>query len=132
MDRRFGPRVREDVAVPVERVDELLAFVDSLAKENEVPVYVYGHVGDGNLHPNFVTDPLGSVAESIRSRLMDQTRQMGGTISGEHGIGKLKSQYLEHEIGPVAVSMLAALKRRCDPSGILNPGTLFPPSESTA
>ena len=125
LDRRFGSRLREDVAVPLGIVDRLMDSITSIAAEAKIPVYVYGHLGDGNLHPNFVIDPADPAAERIRERLLTETLRLGGTISAEHGIGWLKRSYLSGEIGVVGVELLRSLKHRCDPDGILNPGKLL-------
>ncbi|HTP54453.1 MAG TPA: FAD-binding oxidoreductase [Thermoplasmata archaeon] len=127
LDRRLGVRVREDVAVPPGRVDDLLAAVRRIAKEERVPLYLYGHLGEGSLHPNFAVDPGTPAADRIRARTMEAALALGGTISGEHGIGRLKRSFVERELGAPAVAWLWAVKRWCDPDGILNPGKLYPP-----
>jgi len=126
LDRRLGPRVREDVAVPVGRTDELLAELERAAAEERVPLYVYGHLGEGSVHPNFAVDPASPVAARLRERTVRAALALGGTISGEHGIGRLKRPFVEEELGPAAVGLLDAVKRWCDPDGILNPGKLYP------
>ncbi|HEV2316479.1 MAG TPA: FAD-binding oxidoreductase [Thermoplasmata archaeon] len=127
LDRRFGHRVREDVAVPISRLDELLRGIEVLAVGSGIPVYLYGHLGEANLHPNFVVDPSSAAASELRIRLLALARSLGGTISAEHGIGALKAPFLEHELGAAGVELLRGIKRLCDPDGILNPGKLLPP-----
>ena len=126
LDRRFVARIREDVAVPLPAVDPLLRAVARIAALERVPVYVFGHLGDGNLHPNFVVPPASAAAGRIREALWREALRHGGTISAEHGIGAIKSGAIERELGAPAVEVLRSLKVACDPDGILNPGKLYP------
>ena len=126
LDRRFRARIREDVSVPLGAVDRLHREVERIAAAERVPVYVFGHVGDGNLHPNFVVAPASAAATRIRAALWGAALRLGGTISAEHGIGAIKSGVLEREIGGPGIEVLRALKTACDPDGILNPGKLYP------
>ncbi len=121
-DKRWGPRIREDVAVPLGAIDTLLAGIDAIARRAGVPVFVYGHLGEGSLHPNYIVDPLTSKAEAIRAELLRLAHELGGTISGEHGIGSLKAAYLPLEVGASAMPILEGIKHVFDPDGILNPG----------
>ncbi len=127
LDERYGERVREDVAVPLSRLDEMLRAVAAISAEEAVPVFLFAHLGEGSLHPNFGVDPASRTAQRVRTRLWDAALALGGTISGEHGIGRLKRGYVARELGAGAVAWLADVKRHCDPDGILNPGTLYPP-----
>lgn len=127
LDRRLGARVREDVAVPWSRLDEFLREIQAIGSRFGVTVYLYGHLGDGSLHPQYVIDPSTETARSIRRELLLAARRFGGTVSAEHGIGLLKAPYLALEHGGEAVRLLRSVKGLCDPDGILNPGKLFPP-----
>lgn len=127
LDRTMGERIREDVAVPLPRLDELQAAIGRIAETHGIPVATFGHVGDGNLHPNFGVDPEGPAADAIRRGLYAAVRSMGGTISAEHGIGALKAPYLDGELDGPSMALLRTLKRACDPDAILNPGKLLPP-----
>ena len=127
LDERFGHRIREDVAVPTGQVDALLAAVHRIAEEERVPLFLFAHLGEGNLHPNYVVDPTSPAAERIRKALVEASLRLGGTISAEHGVGLLKVPYLAQELGPEAVRLLRSIKEACDPDGILNPGKLYPP-----
>jgi FAD/FMN-containing dehydrogenase len=129
LDRRLGERIREDVAVPLSALDALFTLVEGIADRHGVSVPIFGHVGDGNLHPNFVIDPSSPAADAIRSELLAGVLRLRGTISGEHGVGSVKSGYLTNEVGPVGIRLLRSVKQACDPDGILNPGKLLP-SES--
>jgi glycolate oxidase len=126
LDERFGHHVREDVAVPLARVDALIAELERIAQRENVPYFLFGHLGEGSLHPNFAVDPTSSAAERIRAAVLGASRSLGGTISAEHGVGRLKRPFLAEELGANAVELLWAVKRACDPDGILNPGKLYP------
>ena len=126
LDRLLGERVREDVAVPVRRIDEFLASLHRLGVEHGAPVAVYGHLGEGSFHPNVVRSPGTLEGEAARAALLRETLRLGGTISGEHGIGFVKPSFLEEQVGPAAVRWLRDVKRSLDPDGILNPGKLVP------
>lgn len=127
LDRRLGPRVREDVAVPWSRLDEFHREVAAIGRRFGATVYLYGHLGDGSLHPQYVVDPTTEAARSIRRELLFAARRLGGTVSSEHGIGLLKAPYLALEHGAEAIRLLRGVKQLCDPDGILNPGKLYPP-----
>jgi len=127
LDERFGHRIREDVAVPLGRVDALLVEVERIARTEDVPLYLFAHLGEGSLHPNFVVDPTTPAAERIRAALLAAALGLDGTISAEHGVGRLKVPYLAAELGPEGIRLLHAVKRACDPDGLLNPGKLYPP-----
>jgi len=127
LDEQYGERIREDVAVPLPAVDALAAAIDGIARAEGVPVYTFGHLGEGSLHPNFVVDPTSPPADRIRSALYDAALGLGGTISGEHGVGRVKRPFVARELGPTGVRLLRAMKAACDPDGILNPGKLYPP-----
>ena len=129
---RYGQYVREDVAVPLARVDALVAELERIAREERVPFFLFGHLGEGSLHPNYAVDPSTSAAERIRAAVLHASRSLGGTISAEHGVGRLKRSFLTEELGASAVELLWAVKRACDPDGILNPGKLYPPPSRPA
>jgi FAD/FMN-containing dehydrogenase len=126
LDERTGHRIREDVAVPLGRVDELLARLEEIGRGAGVPCFVFGHLGEGSIHPNYACDPASPTGDRIRRAVVNAALDLGGTVSSEHGIGRLKSEFLEREVGPTALDLLWTVKRRCDPDGILNPGKLYP------
>ncbi len=126
MDERLGERIREDVAVPPDRLDGMLAAVRGIARAERVPLHTFAHLGEGSLHPNLVVDPASPRAERIRAALYAAALDRDGTISGEHGVGRLKRSHLAREIGPVGIRLLRAVRQACDPDGILNPGKLYP------
>jgi FAD/FMN-containing dehydrogenase len=132
MDEELGSRIREDVAVPPARVDDLLRSIRRICAREGVAVYTFAHLGEGSLHPNITVDPSSPAAERVRAALYREALRWGGTISAEHGVGRLKRKYLEREVGPVAVRLLRAVRAACDPDGILNPGKLYPPTGAGA
>jgi D-lactate dehydrogenase (quinone) len=126
LDEEYGPRIREDVAVPLARVDALLTSIQRIARAERVRLFLFGHLGEGSLHPNYEVDPASATAERIRRALWSAALRLGGTISGEHGIGRLKRSFLERELGTPEVRLLQAVRHVFDPDGILNPGKLYP------
>jgi FAD/FMN-containing dehydrogenase len=126
LDERYGPRVREDVAVPLAQVDTLLAQLRAIARKEGVRLFLFGHLGEGSLHPNFGVDPGSAAGARLRAAVCRASIALGGTISGEHGIGRLKRPFVTAELGAPAVRLLDAVRRACDPDGILNPGKLYP------
>jgi glycolate dehydrogenase FAD-linked subunit len=130
----LGDILIDDVAVPRGRVAELVAAVSDIADRNDVVVATLGHAGDGNLHPTFVM-PRGDTAAAERAgRAFDQVLEaglaLGGTVTGEHGVGLLKRALLGRELDPVATDLHHALKSALDPTGILNPGKALPLTDS--
>ncbi len=122
-------KVNEDVCVPRSQIPTLLEFVASLGEEYGVPVPTFGHIGDGNLHVNFmydrrVAEERERVAEAA-SRLMARVVELGGTITGEHGVGLAKMPFLPLEQGKAEFAYAARLKALFDPAGLLNPGKIF-------
>lgn len=116
----------EDVAVPRERLPELLKGLDRIASERNVMLPTIGHAGDGNMHPLLVfdaTDP-DEVArvKAAFADIVDLTLSLGGTIAAEHGVGTLKRAYLDQQIDPLNLAVQRRVKATFDPSGMLNPG----------
>ncbi|MEV4759065.1 FAD-linked oxidase C-terminal domain-containing protein [Micromonospora sp. NPDC049559] len=119
----------DDVAVPRAALAALLDGVERIAAECEVPIGIVGHAGDGNMHPNIVVDRADP--ESVRrgqlafDAIMQLGLDLGGTCTGEHGVGLLKRDWLAREIGPVGVRVHQAIKAALDPAGLLNPGKVI-------
>ena len=127
---QLGDVLIDDVAVPRGQVGALVAAVTEIAERNDVVVATLGHAGDGNLHPTFVT-PRGDLAAAARARVafdevLDAARDLGGTVTGEHGVGALKGIALTAELDPVAAALHLTIKQALDPAGILNPGKGLP------
>jgi glycolate oxidase len=135
--RRVGAvKMNEDIVVPRSRLADMLDFLADLAARKRLTNVNFGHAGDGNVHVNFMLsgdDPdeyrraEEGVAEVFRAAV-----EMGGTITGEHGVGIIKSPFLEMEGGPMGISVMKRLKNCFDPNGILNPGKIFPEEAATA
>jgi glycolate oxidase len=119
----------EDVSVPMSRVPELLTAISRIVHEHSLPFVIFGHAGDGNLHPKIMYD--SSNPEEFRrlrraaDEIFKRTCEAGGTLTGEHGIGLEKAPYMHFEHDAVALEVMQSLKRILDPRNILNPGKLF-------
>jgi glycolate oxidase len=127
--RRGVTKVNEDVSLPLGKLEEGARFVHELAHELDLDCYVFGHAGDGNMHVNVMTDRRRTEemrrVESFVERLFARTVELGGTLSGEHGIGMTKSPYLGMIFTPAELALARGIKRCMDPEGILNPGKYF-------
>ncbi|MCP2370516.1 glycolate oxidase [Agromyces terreus] len=127
---RLGPVLTEDICVPRGAVPEMLTRIQAAAAEHDVVIANIAHAGDGNLHPLIIA-PEGDEAAKGRAklafdRIVDECRELGGTVTGEHGVGLLKIPGAELELGPRVIAMHAAVKQALDPHGTLNPGKAFP------
>ncbi len=127
---RLGVARMEDVGVPRGRVPELLAEIERIGREQGLTIATFGHVGDGNLHPNIILerdDPNGEAKlERACDALYRAAIALGGTVTAEHGIGASRRGYLELQRGAGAVALMRAVKSAFDPLGILNPGKVLP------
>lgn len=121
-------KLSEDVVVPRSQVPALLEACDRIRDEERIRMLAYGHAGDGNLHVNFLwddDDDLPRVDRAIE-KVFRATLSLGGTLSGEHGIGVLKAPYLPLEQSPELIALQKRIKHAFDPKGLLNPGKIFP------
>ncbi len=121
-------KLSEDVVVPRSRIVELLAATDDIGESTGVRHLAYGHAGDGNLHVNFLWDDDAErpAVDRAIEMLMRATVRLGGTLTGEHGIGLSKARYLPLEQSEALIALQRDLKRVFDPKGLLNPGKIFP------
>ncbi len=129
--RRIAPKkINEDVVVPVSHIPALLDGVDRLAARHAITIVSFGHAGNGNLHVNLLIDPDDpqqmAAAAPCLDGLFDLVLQLGGTLSGEHGIGSEKRAYISRELDPQALAVMHGIKRLFDPRAILNPGKTLP------
>ncbi|MFL5347151.1 MAG: FAD-binding oxidoreductase [Hyalangium sp.] len=126
---RQGTTLLDDVAVPLSRIVDLLAAVERIAEQRGVLIGTFGHAGDGNMHPTLVFDRNDPEAVARAQAAFDDilrvVGELGGTITGEHGVGTLKRPYLAHQLGPEAMRLHLAIKAAVDPLGILNPGKML-------
>ncbi|MGH3318981.1 MAG: FAD-binding oxidoreductase [Streptosporangiaceae bacterium] len=126
---RLGTSMVDDVCVPRSRLAELIDGVAAIAGEEDVRVLVAGHAGDGNMHPIIVFDgddqEETARAQRAFGRIMRLGLDLGGTITGEHGVGVLKRDWLAREAGPLGVRLQREIKAVFDPAGILNPGKVL-------
>lgn len=120
-------KISEDIVVPRSLIPTMLKRVTQTAERHKVRVATYGHAGDGNLHVNVLFDEDSTPrAHAAVAEIMQATVELGGTISGEHGIGLLKRDFLPLEHEPPKIAIQRALKQTLDPAGILNPGKILP------
>ncbi len=116
----------EDVGVPRAAVPRLLRAIERISTAHGVRSATFGHVGDGNLHPNFIFDrddrEAGELAERVRDEIFREALELGGTVTAEHGIGIVRRSWLPVQRGEDGVAVMRAIKAALDPLGILNPG----------
>ena len=121
-----GSLLLEDVGVPLPALADLVGGVAKIAANNDLMISVIAHAGDGNTHPLIVYDPadeaMAQRAQKAFGEIMDLAVGLGGTITGEHGVGRLKRPWLAGQLGPEAMELNQRIKRALDPDGILNPG----------
>src|SRR4051794_16113648 len=127
--QQVGGAMIDDVAVPRSRIAAFLDGCDAIAAARELTIGVVGHAGDGNMHPTICFDPTDpdqrTRAFGAFDDILELGLSLGGTVTGEHGIGSIKVDWLEREIGPVALDVHRAIKDALDPQGLLNPGKVF-------
>ncbi|MBI5774182.1 MAG: FAD-binding protein [Verrucomicrobia bacterium] len=127
---RLAPTtILEDATVPRSELAKMVRFVEVIAKKYNLRVGTFGHMGDGNLHPTFLTDErnhaeMHRVHEAFKE-IFDEAIRLGGTITGEHGVGLAKKDFLPKFIGPASLRVHRELRKALDPHGILNPGKMF-------
>lgn len=127
---RLGDWLLDDVAVPRSRIVEFIVAVEEISSRLGLTIGVFGHAGDGNLHPTVIFDDADADSRAATLRAFEEmTRkalELGGTITGEHGVGRLKRDWLARELDPVAATVHGTIKSALDPRGILNPGAVMP------
>ncbi|MHA4854521.1 FAD-binding oxidoreductase [Rhodococcus sp. MSC1_016] len=128
---RLGPVLTEDVCVPRAAVPEMLARIENIGLQHDIVIANVAHAGDGNLHPMLIV-PAGDTeararAETAFEAILDEAIALGGTVTGEHGVGLLKRNGLTRELSAPVLAMQSAVKRALDPHGIFNPGKVIAP-----
>jgi glycolate oxidase len=122
-------KVSEDVVVPRSRMTELISFLGDLRDKYSLPIAAFGHAGDGNIHVNIMMDKEDpkevAKGDEVVRELFRRVIDLGGTITGEHGVGITKAPYMEMEFSRPTLDLMLRLKKAFDPNGILNPGKIL-------
>jgi glycolate oxidase len=127
---RLSPTtILEDATVPRSELAHMIRYVEAIAKKYKLRIGTFGHMGDGNLHPTFLTDErnkeeMHRIEEAFKE-IFDEAIRLGGTITGEHGVGVAKKSFLPKLLGEAQMKVSRDLRRTLDPNGILNPGKMF-------
>ncbi len=129
-------KINEDIVVPRSRIPDMLGFLRGLSEETGVMIINFGHAGDGNIHVNLMVDRNNKTeyekASDLVARIFRKTIEWGGTISGEHGVGLTKADYIGMEIPAAEMELMKRIKAVFDPKNILNPGKIFPAADKRA
>lgn len=128
--RRAPNKLGEDITVPRSAIPDAVRGLRQISAGFGLPIVIFGHAGDGNLHPNILFDKRDADqwarVQQIVAAEFDLALKLGGTLSGEHGVGALKRPYMQQALGPLSVSVQKQVKRAMDPLNILNPGKVLP------
>ncbi|MDU2240859.1 MAG: FAD-linked oxidase C-terminal domain-containing protein [Paenibacillus sp.] len=123
-------KISEDATVPRSKIPEMFARLKEIGDKYKINLVVFGHAGDGNLHPNILADKRDrdemQRVELAIAEIFETAVALGGTLSGEHGIGMMKAPFMEMELGKAGLDMMKAVKEAWDPKDIMNPGKIFP------
>jgi glycolate oxidase len=127
--RRRPTTILEDVTVPRSELATMVAYIAETAASFDLQIGTFGHMGDGNLHPTFLTDErdadeMGRVHRALDA-IVRRTLELGGTITGEHGVGLAKKPWLRQQMGDAGLGLMRQVKQALDPNGLLNPGKIF-------
>lgn len=127
-------KYNEDIVVPRSRVPDIIHRIEKIRKRYDIPILNFGHAGDGNIHVNIMIDReipgMDEKAHEAIREIFQATIDLGGTMSGEHGIGLSKAPYILMELSPDQINAMRAIKKALDPNNILNPGKIFPVDEA--
>jgi glycolate oxidase len=127
--RKAPNKLGEDITVPRSAIPEIVQRLRQISSTHGLPIVIFGHAGDGNLHPNILFDKRKpedwEKVEKMTREIFGAALAVGGTLSGEHGVGVLKRPYFEQALGPVSVDVQRRIKQSLDPLNILNPGKMF-------
>jgi len=129
--RNVAPKkINEDVAVPVSRLPELIEGLQQLSRQHGITIVNFGHAGNGNIHVNLLLDPddpaQAAAAQACLDAVFSLVLSLDGTLSGEHGVGRAKREYVARELDATALALTQAIKQQFDPQNILNPELTFP------
>ena len=128
--RKYGDlKINNDIAVPVNKIPQMLSFLEETSRKYEIPVINFGHFGDGNIHVNIMLDKNDGVmvqkGEKAKYDILKKTVELGGSLSGEHGIGLEKKEFMKLKYGDYYMNVLKNIKKVFDPHNIINPGKIF-------
>lgn len=122
-------KINEDIAVPIGSVPDTIEYISGLADEYDLKIVMFGHLGDGNIHTNIMVDPSDKKemknSEIVLDKIFKYVISVNGTLSGEHGIGLSKKDYLDYQYGSVEIDLFRKIKNVFDPDNLLNPGKIF-------
>jgi glycolate oxidase len=128
--RKAPNKLGEDITVPRSAIPEAVHRLKAISAKYGLPIVIFGHAGDGNLHPNILFDKRDpqqwAKVEKMVGEVFGTSLELGGTLSGEHGVGALKRPYMEQALGPLSIEIQRRIKQALDPLNILNPGKVFP------
>jgi D-lactate dehydrogenase (quinone) len=126
--RKAAPKkINEDVVVPVTELPALIAGLDALSQKYQLPIVNFGHAGNGNIHVNLLLNPEQSEkADACLDEIFALVLSLNGTLSGEHGVGIAKREFVARELDANSIALMRAIKRQFDPHGILNPDKMLP------
>jgi glycolate oxidase len=123
-------KISEDICVPKSKIPEAFERLERIRDKYGLNLVIFGHAGDGNLHPNIMADKRDKEemkrVELAIAEIFETALQLGGTLSGEHGIGTMKAPFIERETGAAGLDMMRSIKTAWDPNDIMNPGKIFP------
>ncbi len=135
--RRVNPdKFNEDICVPRSKVPEMIRKIDQISDRYDIPIVNFGHAGDGNIHVNIMIDSKvpgqSEKAEKAIAEVFAGALELGGTMSGEHGVGIMKAPFITMELSSAGIDYMKTIKRALDPNNILNPGKMFPSDRALA
>jgi glycolate oxidase len=128
--RRAPNKLGEDITVPRNAIPEAVKGLKAISSNHGMPIVIFGHAGDGNLHPSILFDKRDpeqwKKVQRMAAEEFNLALELGGTLSGEHGVGALKRPYMQQALGPLSLEIQKRIKTALDPENILNPGKVFP------
>jgi len=129
--RKISPKkINEDVVVPISKLPSLISGLETLSEKYSIPIVNFGHAGNGNIHVNLLYDPdneqQARQVHNCLDEVFDLVLNLKGSLSGEHGVGLEKRDFVDRELDPVSIRLMHQIKQQFDPNGILNPGKMLP------